>query len=67
MPGRRWTADEWADFQAELEQLARTDPAVGKAVDQLDQTVWEITHRPPARRFLRRLGGHSEQGVKDSS
>lgn len=60
MPGRRWTAAEWEAFQRELEELERTDPTVQRAAKRLDQTTWEIVHAPPRRRFLRRLGGHSE-------
>lgn len=60
MPGRRWTREQWAAFQAELEELERTDPAVLRARERLDEAIWTIGHRSPPRRFLRRLGGHSE-------
>lgn len=60
MPGRRWTAAEWEAFQRELDELERTDPEVRRAARRLDQVTWEIARTPPRRRFLRRLGGHSE-------
>ena len=67
MPGRRWTADEWAAFQAELDELEQVDPAVRRAAAQFDQTAWELAHRPSPRRFLRALHGHSEQGAREST
>lgn len=52
--------EDYAALQRELDRLEASDPEVAKAKDELDQTIFEITHLPPKRRFRKDLGGRSE-------
>lgn len=42
-----WTAEEWADLEADLRQLEAEDPAVGEAARSYDETVRRILAQPP--------------------
>ena len=41
-----WTAEEWADLQADLDQLEAEDPTVRAAAESYDATVRRILGRP---------------------
>lgn len=50
------TPEQWADLQADLDEMARTDPEIAAASKRLDETIEdiELRRRVPRATFPRK-------------